>query len=281
MTIKKSAKITVHDLVADFATEILTESQEEGAVRRLSEEFFSRTDHAVIRSGEPVIEYDLARVHSIVLESDTRLRSSSRQDPQPSLCRFLQANGGGIDSFQPLARLRCLRLQACPFESLPEGMENMRLRVLEIRDCRALLTLPESLCQSTGLTSLVVWGCGALQGLPESLGQCTGLTLLDLSGCSALKQLPESVGSLSGIEVLNLTRCEKLVGHLGSLGNLTRLKDLVAVGCESLTSLPESIGQLTGIMKLCLALCHPLKELPEGITQLLRLKDLNCTAAIR
>ena len=78
----------------------------------------------------------------------------------------------------------------------------------------------------------------ALTSLPESIGNLTGLTSLDVSS-TKLTSLPESIGNLTGLQSLDVseTRIASLPESLEKLSSLRKLplQDL------SLDRLPDSI----------------------------------------
>ncbi|GAQ90079.1 hypothetical protein KFL_005960070 [Klebsormidium nitens] len=108
-------------------------------------------------------------------------------------------------------------------------------------------------------------GCAALASLPESVGQLTGLTSLDLSRCRALTSLPESVGALTGLmkQLLPL-RTLDLYSLFGLISDRS-----------SFQSLPEWVGQLTGMTSLDLSLCLALRSLPESVRRLTGMTSLD------
>jgi len=147
---------------------------------------------------------------------------------------------------------------------LPDGGQLLDLCYL------GLTTLPESIGQLTGLTSLDVSG-NELTALPESISQLTGLTSLDVSG-NELTVLPESICQLTHLTSLGVGG-NQLTALPESICQLTGLTSLEA-SFNQLTALPESIGQLTGLTSLDVS-GNELTALPESISQLTGLTSLD------
>ena len=74
----------------------------------------------------------------------------------------------------------------------------MALKELNLRFCRNLTALSESLGGCVALQKLDLGNCHKLAALPESLGDCVALQELDLRGCEKLRRqrLPASVRAL-------------------------------------------------------------------------------------
>jgi len=87
--------------------------------------------------------------------------------------------------------------------------------------------------QLTKLTTLDLRGCRALTGLPESLGQLAALTMLDVA-FSGVTRLPESLGRLTALSELHIGFCQ-----------LTRLPFFIAHTPDSFLLEPGSCSPLT------------------------------------
>jgi Leucine-rich repeat (LRR) protein len=269
-------ELTVHDLIVDVAEDM--------------KQKFPR--HFKLSSGGHSVDWH--SVASVVFENGGGLVTPSRVVDSP--CRLLSIHQVQPVSFRRLRDLECLRLHELEvwprpgwlsFIELPlrrrllmwrflKGIMQLKaLRLIEIRDCPALRSLPAGIGQLTGLRRLHLRGCEALRSLPEQIGQLTGLTTLDLSECGALESLPEQIGQLTGLTTLYLRGCEALESLLEGIGHLTRLTTLDLRWCRALRSLPEGIGQLTGLTRLHLRGCEALRSLSEQIGQLTGLTTLN------
>jgi TPR repeat protein/Leucine-rich repeat (LRR) protein len=276
--------LTVHDLIVDVA-ETLADGTEQGGERFLCQRADAeglemprdprKLEHLSIRSGSLSIE-KVPAACSLVLSPGAELVGSLPDGDGPSECRLLDMEEVHSVRLHDLGKLRCLRLRRGSFDSFPPGLENLGdLCVLEVRDCHALASLPESFGKLTGLTSLDLRGCGALRGLPESIGALTGLTSLDLRGCRALRGLPESFGALAGLMSLLLEECTALQGLPESVGALTGLTSIHLRECGRLAGLPASIKSLTGLTRLNLCECKALTGLPESISALTGLTSMD------
>ncbi|KAM5560048.1 putative disease resistance protein RGA3 [Rosa sericea] len=202
-----------------------------------------------------------------------------------------------------LPSLRQLDIYDCPqLSSLPDGLRYCTsLRVMEIKSCRNITSIP---IPSEGLPSLArlwLWQCPELSSLPSGLGCCTSLVHLDVRQCPDVTSIP--IGSLS-------TALRDLrVDNPGSLpivhGGFTSLRRLTVEECQSteieqqfcaflqiLVSLEEleirecpyletvpSLDKLTSLRRLTIYDCSRLTCLPSGLAMasprvFTRLKEL-------
>ncbi|XP_050273318.1 disease resistance protein RPV1-like [Quercus robur] len=149
-----------------------------------------------------------------------------------------------------MSRLPDLDLNGTAIEGLPSSIEHLTgLTLLNLRDCKSLLSLPDSICRLTSLKSLTLSGCSRLDRLPKNLGNLTGLKELDVNK-SAIRELPSSLEHLSNLTTLNLSDCKDLLSIPNAICNLTNIKTLTLSGCSKLEDLPENIGNLIGLKKL-------------------------------
>lgn len=138
-------------------------------------------------------------------------------------------------------------LQQLPAE-LPSSLQEI---VLD--KCKALTSLPDSICRLTKLERLVLRQAKALQALPESLGNCTALRELNCLKCSNLTHLPATMRHLPALEDLILFKCKALVRlwHLHHQDMRTTSKTLLPClatldvqHCKSLQCLPTNLFSL-------------------------------------
>ncbi|XP_008240878.1 PREDICTED: disease resistance protein RPS6-like [Prunus mume] len=117
----------------------------------------------------------------------------------------LPENLGSLECLQELYASRTA------IQELPTSIKHLTdLTLLNLRECKNLLTLPDVIC--TNLTSLQILnlsGCSNLNELPENLGSLECLQELYASG-TAISQVPESMSQLSQLEELVLDGCSKL-----------------------------------------------------------------------
>lgn len=106
---------------------------------------------------------------------------------------------------------------------------------------------------------LCLRGCWQLKTLPESLGRLSDLKVLDLTYCSNLKALPRSIGKLAGLVVLDLSFCHSLE-VLPELGLMAELTVLALKSCKSLKRLPGSWDSLIKLKRVDLSNCVSLEQ---------------------
>lgn len=127
----------------------------------------------------------------------------------------------------PLVRLNTLDLShSKALSGLPESISMLTaLRVLNLRYCPLLLTLPEGIPEIlAGLRHLNMSGCSSLVSLPDAISGLRGLQVLALAGCKSLVALPESISYLASLERLFLGRCRNLLGLPETMYKLRSLK---------------------------------------------------------
>lgn len=84
----------------------------------------------------------------------------------------------------------------------------VKLKVLILRGCGSLQSLPGTLCHSP-LQKLDLHNCHSLISLPDSIRNWTSLVSLDMKGCS-VSSLPQDFGYLINLKELNLSCCRNL-----------------------------------------------------------------------
>lgn len=131
-----------------------------------------------------------------------------------------------FESLKILILSNCSRL-----EKFPEIVENMKLMTELHLDGTAIRELHHSIGKLTGLVLLDLRNCKNLLTLPNSIGCLTTLKLLALGGCSKLDQIPDSLGNISSLEKLDVSGTS--ISHAPlSLRLLTNLK---VFNCEGLS----------------------------------------------
>eukprot|EP00253_Pinus_taeda_P001240 PITA_01240 len=189
------------------------------------------------------------------------------------ICAPLSAVPGSIGKLKHLEKIS---LHEGDFESLPDEFRDMQsLKHLDLKYCKKMALLTDSVGQLTRLQSLNFCGCSTLQTLPESIGNLTGLQSLHLGGCSTLGTLPDSIGNLTSLRSLHLGGCSTLRAIPDSVGNLTGLQSVDLGECSSLQALPDLFGNLTGLQRLALDGCSSLRGLPDSIGNLMVLQSLS------
>ncbi|KAM3215710.1 TMV resistance protein N [Capsicum annuum] len=148
-----------------------------------------------------------------------------------------------------------------------------RLVLLNLKNCRNLKTLPESI-QLEKLEVFILSGCFKLKSFPEIEGKMNCLTELYL-GASALSELPASIENLSRVSVINLSYCKRLESLPRSIYRLKFLKILDVSGCSKLKNLPDDhLGYLIGLEEF-----HrtdtAIRTIPSSVSLLKNLKQLS------
>jgi Leucine-rich repeat (LRR) protein len=151
--------------------------------------------------------------------------------------------------------LKVLDLRYCrELKSLPTEIGNLRqLAHLDLDECQKLESLPKEIGKLTQLTHLHLCNCQKLKSLPKEVGKLTQLIHLDLHDCRELKSLPKEVGKLTQLIHLDLSYCFNLEGLSKSIGYLQTLQWLDLKGCDNLQYLPSTMGDLRSIqfLNLC------------------------------
>ncbi len=131
----------------------------------------------------------------------------------------------GVSFFAPKLEVLLLaeneKLQAMP-KQLLKAMDN--LKVLDLRGCCELKSLPKEIGKLSQLIHLDLRNCFELKSLPKEVGKLTQLIHLDLHGCQKLKSLPKEVGKLTQLIHLDLPDCFRLKELPQSIGYLQTLQ---------------------------------------------------------
>ena len=156
-----------------------------------------------------------------------------------------------------------LYLDGTAIEELPSSIKHLTcLVLLNLQDCKNLLSFPSIICSLTSLEFLTLSGCKGQQPiealpytgpepeprnpvpepinpfLPNSFSGLGSLVSLDLSDCNLSDgELPDDLSCLSSLKSLNLSK-------------------------NNFTSLPDSISELSELKLILLDHCSQLKSLP-------------------
>ncbi|CAL5386673.1 unnamed protein product [Camellia sinensis] len=134
---------------------------------------------------------------------------------------------------------------------LPDQVDGLKsLEKLEMRNCRSLRSLPESIGCVLTLSTLIIVNA-AITELPESIGMLENLIMLRLNKCTKLCRLPASIGNLKSLLHLLMeeTAVTELLENFGMLSRLMILKMAkkpdheVSQNAEN-TELPSSFSNL-------------------------------------
>ncbi|CAL8169774.1 unnamed protein product [Prunus armeniaca] len=176
---------------------------------------------------------------------------------------------------EDMKHLRKLHLDGTAIEELPTSIKHLSgLTLLNLRDCKNLLSLPDVLCATlTSLQVLNLSGCLNINKLPDNLGSLECLQELDASR-TAIQELPASIKHLTGLNLSKLKDCKNLLCLPDVICTaLTSLQILNVSGCSNLNELPENLGSLECLQVLD-ASGTAISLVPESISQLCQLEEL-------
>ena len=129
------------------------------------------------------------------------------------------------------------------------------IKKLDLRDCRRLVNVPDSVGYLDKLESWDLWGCDKLQILPSCIAM-KSLKYLRLFDCQRVKRFPDIPQELDNLQYLSL-------GH------------------TAIRELPPSIENLTGLERLDIGSnlysCH----LPSSIYKLQQLHRLHLCGNVK
>ncbi|KAH7516743.1 hypothetical protein FEM48_Zijuj10G0167300 [Ziziphus jujuba var. spinosa] len=174
------------------------------------------------------------------------------------------------------SHLSQLYLDGTAIKELPTSAERLSsLILLDLRECKNLLSLPDFICSFTSLENLNISGCSLIDQLPENIGSLEKLEKLDACRTAIRKapssivqsnisfQLPESFSSLSSLTCLSLAECNLEEGAIPEdIGCLTLLERLELSG-NNFMSLSDSISQLSNLRRFSVDNCRKLGSLPK------------------
>jgi len=175
-------------------------------------------------------------LESLVLEGCTSLT-----EVHPSLVRHKKLVSLNLKDCKKLkslpskmetSSLNDLNLSGCSqFKCLPEFAESMEhLSVLSLEGT-AITKLPTSLGCLTGLSHLDMKNCKNLVCIPDTIHKLRSLIVLNVSGCSKLSSLPEGLKEIKCLEELNAS--ETAIQELPSfVFYLENLNDISFAGCK-------------------------------------------------
>ncbi|XVF78471.1 hypothetical protein PTKIN_Ptkin14bG0136200 [Pterospermum kingtungense] len=185
----------------------------------------------------------------------------------PNIQRFPEIDG----------KMKCLLelfLDGTGIEGLPSSIGHLnRLKLLDLRDCKSLRSLPTKIFGMGSLEKLILSGCSNLERFPEIDGkmECLLELYLDETG---IEELPFSIGHLSGLKLLDLRDCKSLRSLPTKITGMESLEELILSGCTNLVRFPEIDGGMRCLLELYLD-ATGIEELPSSIGHLSNLVLLN------
>ncbi|KAH9781815.1 ADP-ribosyl cyclase/cyclic ADP-ribose hydrolase [Citrus sinensis] len=174
----------------------------------------------------------------------------------------------------PLNMLRVLKLShSVNLIKTPDFTKVPNLEVLDLKGCKRLREIHQSLLRHNKLILLNLKGCTSLTTLSSEIFM-ESLEKLVLSGCSKLKKFPDIVGSMECLSVLLLdgTAIEELPL---SIERLSKLVLLDLNNCKNLKSLPRNISGLKSLSTLNLSGTSKFREFPEITGRMEHLSNLH------
>lgn len=155
-----------------------------------------------------------------------------------------------------ISNFRILQLRQCEsIESLPESIGQFNFLVSIDLSSTDLKKLPDGFCSLSSLKELVMDNCSSLEELPHGFGKLRNLRKLSLSGCVSLKKLPDSFSQLKDLKALNLSGCVNLVQLCIDFKELSSLRVLSLKDCKMLKNLPDNFHGLPSSKHLYLSKC--------------------------
>lgn len=161
--------------------------------------------------------------------------------------------------------LETLYLQGTAIKVIPTSVEDLqKLFLLNLKDCKALVSLPDCLGKLRSLQELILSGCSKLEIFPELKENMKSIKILLLDG-TAIKQMPmllhcsHSQGQpIANKPFLNPHEHRGLSDNYGISSSLLSL----CLSGNDLESLQTNISQLYQLKWLDLKNCKKLKSVP-------------------
>ncbi|XP_050237840.1 disease resistance protein RUN1-like isoform X2 [Mercurialis annua] len=209
--------------------------------------------------------------------------------------------------FKDVPNLEELNLEGCTrlvevHQSI--GVLAKRISSLNLKDCRSLVTLPNSICDLKSLKYLNLHGCSKLEKLPERLGEMTCLEKLN-AGEVATRQRPftklwdfllpwqeifrrknlnpmaaalPSLLSLRSLRSLNLSYCNLTEEALPSDLSCFPLLKTFNLSGNNFVTIPSSISRLSKLEDFQFSDCKRLQSFPNLPSSILFLSMEGCNA---
>lgn len=186
--------------------------------------------------------------------------------------QLLRTEGDCLDSISNLlhsdSAVTWLRLDRCPYSSLPPCIPLGKVRVLEVAEGE-LETLWRSPTQAPVLLRELNIGA-TLHRVPNSIGLLKHLEKIEME--NTIEALPDEFFHLPTLKHLRLRT--RMMALPDSLGRLTKLRHMDLSGCTELQTLPPTLGNLSHLKYLSLNGCSSLGMLPDSFGNLIRLRHL-------
>ncbi|KAJ9166959.1 hypothetical protein P3X46_021648 [Hevea brasiliensis] len=192
-----------------------------------------------------------------------------------------------------LRSLKTLNLSGCTnLRECPEISENITYLNL---NGTAIVHLPKSIGHLSGLVALNMKDCKQMWDLPESLHLLKFLRTTNFSGCSSItkfpdistniqflylsetgiEELPSTIGELSKLSCLDLKNCKRLKNIPCTISKLASLEKLIVSGCSSINKFPEVSKSIKKLF-LCGTAIEEIPSSIEYCSELVELSMQNC-----
>ncbi|CBI18305.3 unnamed protein product, partial [Vitis vinifera] len=179
------------------------------------------------------------------------------------------------EMMEDMENLKELLLDGTSIEGLPSSIDRLKVLVLlNLRNCKNLVSLPKGMCTLTSLETLIVSGCSQLNNLPKNLGSLQHLAQPHADG-TAITQPPDSIVLLRNLKVLIYPGCKRLAPT--SLGSLFSFWLLHRNGSNGISlRLPSGFSCFMSFTNLDLSDCKLIEgAIPNSICSLISLKKLD------
>ena len=173
-----------------------------------------------------------------------------------------------------------------------------RLGLLDLKECKSLGSLPDSICSLKSLKTLYLSGCSKLNCLPKHMGNMEHLTEL-YANRTAIGVAPHTIGLLRKLQILSFSGCRGRAYPFFYIPGLSLLRELDLSDCYwraaedngsfrplyslkklnlSGSSLEGSIPQLPNLKVLVLGRCKRLRGIQEFPPSLEELDAHECVS---
>ncbi|GKV46900.1 hypothetical protein SLEP1_g53859 [Rubroshorea leprosula] len=174
-----------------------------------------------------------------------------------------------------LAFLKRMRISRCPaLKMFPRGKLPTTLKIVEIKECEKLESLPEGIlmnngdaCQVSHLEELRIDRCPCLKSFP--IGHLpNSFKHLFVRDCKQLEFIPQRMlqyyRELEEIYIDGIDKLDALDGLELFCPFIPNLKRLIIKSFKNLKSLPDKLQDLNSLDELCISNCPGIESIPDG-----------------
>uniref|UniRef100_A0A1J3II94 ADP-ribosyl cyclase/cyclic ADP-ribose hydrolase n=2 Tax=Noccaea caerulescens TaxID=107243 RepID=A0A1J3II94_NOCCA len=155
-----------------------------------------------------------------------------------SLKTLILSGCSNLQTFKVISKnLETLHLNGTAISRLPQAFSNLhKLILLNLKECKNLVALPDCLWKLKSLQELKLSGCAMIESFPHVKEKMENLQLVLLDGTS-ITEMPRNIINLSFLRHLSLSRNDKICSLEFDMGQMCHLKWLEVKYCKNLTSL--------------------------------------------